>query len=423
MSAGPPLATPAPVLIGNRRAAVLFGLLLLAYSVNAMDRMVFPVLLPEVRADYGFSLDQSGLQSTVFALGLGAVGIPAGMALARFARKTLIVAGTVIFSVATILTVVSLGFADMLVWRVLSGAGEAMQLAAILTVAAGAFARYRGLAIGAVNMAFAAGSVTGPLVAGALLERHATWRVPMIVFGVFGLLVTVAVVVFVPRRFTETAPEAGVVEPGRHRGGAGSVLRWNPMVLAVVTVLFGLVDFAFIGLYATYLRTHLGLSPGQAGLAVSFAGLAAFASPLGGLLTDRLDPRWCLGVVNLLTGASAVALFLGPASTAWQASFSFLFGLFASGGGYVVLAGLLVKSVRQDIAGHASGLFVTCLYLAASVAGLVLSRMVDVLGWNAAGLLQIAGFSLVAAALSVLLRPKEFSAAVCTDGLAEVESR
>ena len=54
-----------------------------------------------------------------------------------------------------LLTVVSVGFADMLAWRVLSGAGEALQLGAILTVAAGAFPRHRGLAIGAVNMAFA----------------------------------------------------------------------------------------------------------------------------------------------------------------------------------------------------------------------------------------------------------------------------
>lgn len=42
-------------------AIAMFGLLLLAYSMNAMDRMVFPILLPDVRAEYGFSLDQSVL--------------------------------------------------------------------------------------------------------------------------------------------------------------------------------------------------------------------------------------------------------------------------------------------------------------------------------------------------------------------------
>jgi MFS family permease len=388
-------------------AIAMFGLLLLAYSVNAMDRMVFPVLLPEVRAEYGFGLDQSGLQSTIFALGMGITGIPAGIALARFGRKTLVVVGTAAFSLATILTVMSVGFADMLVWRVLSGVGEALQLAAIITVAAAAFPRHRGLAIGAVNMAFATGSVIGPLVAAALLVHHGTWRSPMIVFGVFGLVVTVAVVLCVSRRFSEvTAAQTQV----HHLGGARSVLTWNPMVLAVITVLFGLADFGYIGMYATYLREVLGFTPGQAGLAVGLSGLAAFASPLGGWLSDRLDPRVCLGGLNLLTAAAAAALFLGPASPGWHAAFSFLFGLFASSGMYVALAGLLVKSVHLDIAGHASGLFITCIYVAAGVAGFVFSRVVAAAGWVGAGLVQIAGFSVAGALLAVFLRPSRFSA-------------
>src|ERR687890_2167245 len=68
-------AVPTPGRVATGPAIAMFALLLLAYSVNAMDRMVFPVLLPEVRAEYGFSLDQSGLQSTMFALGMGLTGV------------------------------------------------------------------------------------------------------------------------------------------------------------------------------------------------------------------------------------------------------------------------------------------------------------------------------------------------------------
>lgn len=392
--------------VAGAPAVVMYGLLLLAYSVNAMDRMVFPVLLPEVRADYGFSLDQSGLQSTIFALGMGLTGVPAGIALARFGRKPLIVVGTAAFSAATVLTTVSAGFADMLAWRVLSGVGEALQLAAILTVAAGAFPRHRGVAIGAVNMAFATGSVVGPLVSADLLDRHGTWRSPMIVFGVAGLIVTLLVAAFVSRRFTEASETQ---TQGQSVGGSRSVMSWNPMVLAVITVLFGLTDFAYIGLYATYLRDELGFTSGQAGLAVGLSGLAAFASPLGGWLIDRLDPRVCLGSMNLLTAAAATALFLGPPDPAWHAAFSFLFGLFASAGCYVALAGLLVKSVHPAIAGHGSGMFITCVYIAAGVSGYVFSRFVAGFGWVNAGLVQVAGFSLAGALLALLLRPASFS--------------
>lgn len=398
---------PASDWIAPRAALAMFGLLLLAYSVNAMDRMVFPVLLPDVTAEYGFTLGQSGLQATMFALGMGITGIPAGIALAKLGRKPLIVTGTVAFSVATIMTVASMGFADMLVWRVLSGVGEALQLAAIMTVAAGAFPRHRGLAIGAVNMAFATGSVIGPLAAAAFLGHYGTWRAPMIAFGVLGLVVVLAVIVAVPRRFTEAATSVGA--NAHHHGGARSVLSWNPLLLGVITVLFGLVDFAYIGLYATYLRDQLSFTPGQAGLAVSLSGLAAFASPLGGLLTDRLDPRVCLGLLNLLTAATAAALFLGPSTVAWQAACSFLFGLFASSGVFVGLAGLLVKSVHIDAAGPASGIFITCIYVPAGVSGYVFSRMVEGLGWVGAGLGQLVGFSVLGALLALFLRPSRFS--------------
>jgi len=408
MTIGEAPIRPATSRVVGAPAVAMYGLLLLAYSVNAIDRMVFPVLLSEVRHEYGFSLDQSGLQSTIFALGMGLAGIPAGVALARFGRKLLVVVGTTAFSAATVLTVLSVGFADMLVWRVISGVGEALQLAAILTIAAGAFPRHRGLAIGAVNMAFATGSVIGPVAGTALLEHYGTWHAPMFAFGGLGLLLTLMVVFFVPRRFTE-ATGTGAQTRERTVGGSSTALSWNPMLLAAITVLFGLADFAYIGLYATYLRDELGFSSGQAGLAVGLSGLAAFASPLGGWLTDRIDPRVCLGSMNMLTAATAAGLFLGPSDPSWQTTLSFLFGLFASGGAYVALAGLLVKSFHPTIASQGSGMFITCVYIAAGVSGLVFTRFVAGFGWTCAGLVQIAGFSLAGALLALLLRPARFS--------------
>ena len=54
-----------------RRAAIaMFGLLLASYVINAMDRQLFPLLVPEVRRQYNFSLSDVGLLSTVFTLGM-----------------------------------------------------------------------------------------------------------------------------------------------------------------------------------------------------------------------------------------------------------------------------------------------------------------------------------------------------------------
>jgi hypothetical protein len=96
---------------------------------------------------------------------------------------------------------------------------------------------------------------------------------------------------------------------------------------------------------------------------------------------------------------------------AWQGTFSFLFGLFASSGVYVAVAGYLVKSVNSEIVSRAAGLFVTCIYIAAGVAGLLFSSLIAATGWITAGMVQIVGFSIVGAALAFTLRPQMFSKA------------
>jgi hypothetical protein len=45
---------------------MMFGVLLASYAMNAMDRQVFPLILPEVRKEYGFDLAAGGLLSTIF---------------------------------------------------------------------------------------------------------------------------------------------------------------------------------------------------------------------------------------------------------------------------------------------------------------------------------------------------------------------
>ncbi|WP_214324331.1 MFS transporter [Nonomuraea sediminis] len=409
-----PFSPPSRPTLAPKLAVAMFGLLLLAYAVNAMDRMVFPVLLVEVRAEYGFSLEAAGLQSTVFAIGMGLAGLPAGFLQRTLGRKRTIVAGTLLFSLATALTTVSIGFADMLVWRVLSGVGEALQLAMIIAVASSAFPARRGVAIGSVNMAFAAGSIIGPALGSGFLESYGTWRAPMLAFGAIGVALALAILALVSPGLTEIDPAESAT---RNVGGAPRLLSHNPMVLAAITALFGLADFAYIGMYASYLRGQLGFTPGGAGFVIGLSGLAAFASPVGGYLADRFSPRIVLPALNVGVAVCACALFLGPGSTAWQGTFSFLFGLFASSGLYVATAGYLVKSASGEIVSRAAGLFVTCIYVAAGVAGLLFSSLISLGGWVTAGLIQIGGVSLLGALLALALRPHLFSKTVTSEDL------
>src|SRR6267378_6999772 len=137
----------------------MFGVLLGSYVVNAMDRQLFPLVAPEVRREYGFSLAGVGFLSTVFTLGMAVAGVPTGFLLARFSRKAVLQTGIALFSAGTVLTVVSRGFADMLMYRAVTGIGEAMQLTVLLAIAANYFVNHRAVALGSVNFSFGVGAI------------------------------------------------------------------------------------------------------------------------------------------------------------------------------------------------------------------------------------------------------------------------
>ncbi|MDT4998875.1 MAG: hypothetical protein QOK12_980, partial [Mycobacterium sp.] len=128
-----PAAPPIPRLAGPRirdGLAILF-ILDLAYFINAMDRQVFPVILPDVRETLGVTSSQVGLLATIFTLGMGLAGIPAGYLTDRWGRKNMILAGLVLFSVTTALQAVAVTWFDMAAYRVISGVGEGIQNAAL----------------------------------------------------------------------------------------------------------------------------------------------------------------------------------------------------------------------------------------------------------------------------------------------------
>src|SRR5450631_3385219 len=79
-------------------ALAMFSLLLLSYVLMAADRYLFPVLAADIRKAFGFSLSNTGLLSTIFTLGLAMAGLPTGLLLTRYPRKTVLLIGILIFS-------------------------------------------------------------------------------------------------------------------------------------------------------------------------------------------------------------------------------------------------------------------------------------------------------------------------------------
>jgi MFS transporter, DHA1 family, inner membrane transport protein len=385
----------------NKAALWMFVVLLLSYVVNAMDRQLFSVLAPDVRKALDLTLPQVGLAATVFTLGMGVAGIPTGYLLSGLSRRSVAILGLIIFSAATYLTAYAHGMSDLLLYRFISGLGEAMQLTALLAIGTTYFLEHRALAASSLNFTFGIGAVIGPNLGAAILgATH--WQMPFIVFGLSGAAALVLILVFVKPWFTEVKAADQDAEGTRESGLADTIWSKTPMTLAIATAFAGLSIYGYLGLYPTYLREALGFTPKEAGLAVSFYGFGALLSLFGGWLGDRYDYRKLLFVSLMISAASGGILFGGLGkSLPMHILFSFAFGGAVSGMAYANLSAGIIKSVKREKASYASGLFVASLYIPAAFAGYFLGVLKENFGWSTAGIVQVAGCALLSALLSV----------------------
>jgi MFS transporter, DHA1 family, inner membrane transport protein len=384
----------------------MFGVLLASYAINAMDRQLFPLLAPEVRRQYGFSLAGVGFLSTIFTVGMAIAGIPTGYLLLRFSRKTVLQTGIALFSAGTVLTVIARGFSDMLIYRAATGIGEAMQLTVLLAIAASYFVSHRAAALGAVNFSFGAGAIISPILGGALMSAYRTWRVPMVVFGSLGFLAIPVIALSVDPWFTEGEV---ITYERADRSGAQTLVNRNTILLTLMSLIGGLVMYGYLGMYPTFLREGLKYSPSAAGTVMSFYGLGTLGSIAGGWLGDRFSPRLVLSTTFFCAAALGYLLFHGSGAFGPQTILSFIWGLVVSGMIYVNLAGYHAKALRSSLASRASGIFVTSLYGSAAVAGYLIGWIATHCGWTTAGEIQISLLSVVAGALALALQPHRMS--------------
>jgi DHA1 family inner membrane transport protein len=383
-------------------AIAMFIVLLASYVINAMDRQLFPLLVPEVRRQYSFSLADVGLLSTVFTFGMAVAGVPTAYLLARFSRKTVLLAGIALFSGCTALTVIASGFSDMLMYRAATGIGESMQLTILLAIAANYFINHRAAALGSVNFSFGVGAIISPILGGTLLSVYQRWQVPMVVFSLLGF-VAIGVISFTVRPWLTESGSA--FNEQIDLGGASNLLNRNTILLTLMSVIGGLVIYGYLGMYPTFLRESLRYSPATAGTVMSLYGLGALVSIGGGWLGDRLSPRIVLTTAFFIAAMLGYLLFHTSGALLQQVILSFMWGVVVSGMIYVNLAGYLVKSLRSSLASRGSGIFVTSLYGSASVAGFVMGWIATHAGWATAGAIQFTLLSLIAGTLALALRP------------------
>ncbi|HTC65101.1 MAG TPA: MFS transporter [Candidatus Saccharimonadales bacterium] len=387
-------------------AIAMYCVLLVSYILMAADRYLFPVLAPDVRKAFGFSLANTGLLSTIFTLGLGIGGLPTGYLLARYSRKMVLLTGIVIFSSATALTTMVPGFWTMLVCLAAQGIGMSMLATSMFALAASYFSGYRSAAIGSVNFCYGIGGFLGPFLAGKLRQSYNTWHAPMLAFGLFGFVMVVIIAVSVRPWFVETRRAAEVKADS---GGADSLMNRNTIILTALSLIHGLGMYGFLGLYPTFLRETLHYTPINAGKVIGFFGIGALASIPCGWIGDRYSPKLVLSGSLLSIAVLGYLFFQISPTIVTREILTCIYGVTGSAVLYVNLAGYHVKALRRSMSSRGSGMFVTSLYGGAAFGGYLLGWIVGHGGWLLAAEIQMSLLSVVGAVLALALRSSEMS--------------
>lgn len=386
--------------------AIFFATCAATYIVNAADRMIFPTLLRPLDAEYGFSLPQGSFLATIYLIGLGAGGIATGYLLDRVSRKSSMIAGIVVYSIFTILTVRAFGFADMALYRVITGLGEAMQSVALIIAVCAFYPGSRTVANGLIQCALGIGQFLGPRLGAALFGVTGDWRMPFYGFGIFGLT-GAAAILFVPREFSEHRVES--------TSRAASDLHvpeqlWNRNVICILlAILFrSFPFFAFLGLYASFLMSELHFPLATAAAALSMFGAGPLLSPLAGYVADRTNQK-LFQILCLATMAAAGFLIFNVAQTPLtQECLSLVEGI-AGGSAYVNGYSLAQRSAKNSLIGRVSGFYYAASTLPAAISGFVLAKLVEAFGWHIGATLMMSVLPLVPIGISLLIDTSRIS--------------
>jgi DHA1 family inner membrane transport protein len=387
-------------------ALAMFGLLLVSYTLMSADRYLINMLGPDIRAALSLTLPQMGALATMFTLGIALAGLPGGALIARTSRRTVLLLGIGLFSVATLLFTQATGFVSMFVFIVMQGAGMSFLATSMFALSASYFSKTRVAAVGIVNVCFGLGSFLGPWAVGNIRSSTGSWQMPMLVFGITGIALLILVALVVRSWFTETK---GAAHHSESTGGADSLMNRNTILFSIMSALYGLTVYGFLGLYPTFLRDVMKLTPAEVGGIMPFFGLGSLLAYFAGQLGDRFPTKVVISTASLVLAVLGFFLYLPGLSIGMYRLMALGVGTFGAAIVYTNLAGGHIKSLRRNLANKGSSMFISSIYAGGALGGFMMGSLVANWGWGVAGQIQISLLSLMTAILVFGLRPSEFS--------------
>jgi len=165
------------------------AMLLIAYTLNFIDRQIIGILAVPIKADLSLSDAQLGLMGGLaFALFYTGLGVPIAMLADRRDRSKIMTAALAVWSLMTALCGFAQNFWQLFACRLGVGVGEAGGVAPAYTLIADIFPpEKRARALALYSFGIPIGSASG-IVFGGVIATLIDWRSAFFIVGALGLL-------------------------------------------------------------------------------------------------------------------------------------------------------------------------------------------------------------------------------------------
>lgn len=315
---------------------------MLAMALPAMEGTIVSTAMPSIVSVLG-GFESYSLVFSAFLLAQ-AVATPLFGSLAdRHGRKSVLLAGTTVFLVGSVLCGFAGSMTALVLFRVLQGLGAAAIYPTVSTLASDLYpVADRGRSQATVASVWGIAAVAGPGLGGTIVQyTHWGW-----VFW-FHLPLGVAAMIGVGLALHERRPG----HPPARAGGLplGLDLWRDPLVLLanVATFAAGMLMITLITYTPTYVQGLMGAPPTVAGYALTTMSigwpLAGFVAgrllvPLGPARTSRI------GSVFLVAGSAMYVVLVPSMGPLWVTAASFLVGI---GLGFVITT--MIVSIQSSV--------------------------------------------------------------------------
>ncbi len=303
-------AAPLAPVFGETYKRTVLGLLVMAYTLNFIDRTIISTIGQAIKVDLKLSDAQLGiLGGLAFALLYTTLGVPIARLAERWSRVNIISIAIVIWSAFTGLCGVAQTFTQLLLYRAGVGVGEAGLSPAAHSLISDYFeAGRRASALAVYAFGIPLGAMIGS-IAGGWIAQTFGWRWAFVLVGLPGVLVALAIKVYIkdpPRGYADRvvnpalplsppAPTFSLQDEFRELFAVAKSLfgRWPVFHFMVGITLTSFADYGIGAFSAPYFMRQFGLDLATVGLVGGLVGGVSTGAGtlIGGYLTDWLSKR------------------------------------------------------------------------------------------------------------------------------------